>query len=284
MKRERFRECSHGVVGGVCGCVRTWPLCRVGGAYWNRRNRGRSVRHGRISVIRQAICCDICGAEKKQANHWFMAYDQNGELRVSGWNSRNRLQPGSNIFADRPVCTSWWTNSWPGPWWLAFSLASRRTPRWTSPSGEAMTACLRMQRIWTLNPQHGWLRRWPLLHPSCRRSGLRLSWSPCRKECEPGRPRLLPTSRPGMHRATGVLKRGTRERERSLRAMEWRPGIIARRRSDSWLNLLLAPAGTFYSVRALASNKARSPAWSRTGTLSSRALSSFEPASSPATT
>jgi hypothetical protein len=46
-------------------------------------------------VIRQAISCDICGTEKKQTNHWFVAYDQGGELRVSGWNSVNRLRPGS---------------------------------------------------------------------------------------------------------------------------------------------------------------------------------------------
>ena len=46
-------------------------------------------------MIRQAISCDICGTEKKQTNHWFVAHDQGGELRVSGWNSRNRLRPGS---------------------------------------------------------------------------------------------------------------------------------------------------------------------------------------------
>ena len=46
-------------------------------------------------MIRQAISCDICGSEKKQTNHWFVAYDQGGELRVSGWNSRNKLRPGS---------------------------------------------------------------------------------------------------------------------------------------------------------------------------------------------
>jgi hypothetical protein len=33
--------------------------------------------------------------EKKQTNHWFVAYDQGVELRVSGWSSRNRLRPGS---------------------------------------------------------------------------------------------------------------------------------------------------------------------------------------------
>jgi hypothetical protein len=47
------------------------------------------------AVIRQAISCDICGAEKKQTNHWFVAYEQGGELRVSGWSSRNRLRAGS---------------------------------------------------------------------------------------------------------------------------------------------------------------------------------------------
>ena len=46
-------------------------------------------------VIRQAISCDICGTEKKQTNHWFVAYDHGGELRVGGWKSRNRMRPGA---------------------------------------------------------------------------------------------------------------------------------------------------------------------------------------------
>ena len=46
-------------------------------------------------MIRQAISCDICGTEKKQTNRWFVVWDHGGELRVSGWNSRNRLRPGS---------------------------------------------------------------------------------------------------------------------------------------------------------------------------------------------
>jgi hypothetical protein len=46
-------------------------------------------------VIRQAISCDICGTEKKQTNHWFVAYDQGGELRLGGWKSRNRMRPGA---------------------------------------------------------------------------------------------------------------------------------------------------------------------------------------------
>lgn len=46
-------------------------------------------------MIRQAITCDICASEKKQTNHWFVAYEQGGELRVSGWSSRNRQRAGA---------------------------------------------------------------------------------------------------------------------------------------------------------------------------------------------
>lgn len=46
-------------------------------------------------MIRQAITCDICASEKRQTNHWFVAHEQGGELRLTGWNSRNRLRPGS---------------------------------------------------------------------------------------------------------------------------------------------------------------------------------------------
>jgi hypothetical protein len=46
-------------------------------------------------VIRQAVSCDICGAEKRQTNHWFVAYEQSEELRLCGWNSRFRKRPGS---------------------------------------------------------------------------------------------------------------------------------------------------------------------------------------------
>ncbi len=53
------------------------------------------MQTGGSAVIRQAIMCDICGNEKRQTNHWFVAYSQGGELRVSGWSSRNRLRPGS---------------------------------------------------------------------------------------------------------------------------------------------------------------------------------------------
>jgi hypothetical protein len=46
-------------------------------------------------MIRQAISCDICGAEKRQTNHWFVAYTQAGELRVAGWKTNGRMRTGA---------------------------------------------------------------------------------------------------------------------------------------------------------------------------------------------
>ena len=46
-------------------------------------------------MIRQAISCDVCGAEKKQTNHWYVAFEVAGELRLSGWNSRMRQKAGA---------------------------------------------------------------------------------------------------------------------------------------------------------------------------------------------
>jgi hypothetical protein len=43
-------------------------------------------------VIRQAISCDICGRDKQQTNHWFVAYEQGTELRLGGWSSQARLR------------------------------------------------------------------------------------------------------------------------------------------------------------------------------------------------
>lgn len=46
-------------------------------------------------MIRQAISCDICGVEMQHTNHWFVAYDQSEELRVSGWSAGKRLRAGA---------------------------------------------------------------------------------------------------------------------------------------------------------------------------------------------
>jgi hypothetical protein len=46
-------------------------------------------------VIRQAISCDICGRDKQQTNHWFVAYEHGTELRIGGWSSQARLRTSS---------------------------------------------------------------------------------------------------------------------------------------------------------------------------------------------
>ena len=44
-------------------------------------------------MIRQVVTCDICGTQKQQTNHWFLASEESGELRISGWNSSHLLSP-----------------------------------------------------------------------------------------------------------------------------------------------------------------------------------------------
>ena len=45
------------------------------------------------TVIQQVIRCDMCGRQKRQANHWFVAREEPGELRITGWNSHQLLSP-----------------------------------------------------------------------------------------------------------------------------------------------------------------------------------------------
>ena len=37
----------------------------------------------------------MCSAQKRETNHWFIAYEESGELRVSDWTSRYLLCPGT---------------------------------------------------------------------------------------------------------------------------------------------------------------------------------------------
>ncbi len=42
-------------------------------------------------MIRQVITCNICGTQKQQTNHWFLAREESGELHISGWNPSHLL-------------------------------------------------------------------------------------------------------------------------------------------------------------------------------------------------
>lgn len=46
-------------------------------------------------MIKQSISCDMCGVQKREANHWFLANQESGELHVSQWTSKNLLCPGT---------------------------------------------------------------------------------------------------------------------------------------------------------------------------------------------
>ena len=46
-------------------------------------------------MIQQVITCDICGSQKRQTNHWFVARVEAGELRINGWNSVHHFPPGT---------------------------------------------------------------------------------------------------------------------------------------------------------------------------------------------
>lgn len=46
-------------------------------------------------MIRQSISCNMCGVQKREANHWFIAYEDAKELRITGWASPRRLSAGT---------------------------------------------------------------------------------------------------------------------------------------------------------------------------------------------
>jgi hypothetical protein len=81
-------------------------------------------------VIRQAISCDICGTEKRQTNHWFVAYEQASELRVSGWASRQRRRAGSKHLCGQKCLHKLIDD------FIANSIASRSKPAGDEKSAE----------------------------------------------------------------------------------------------------------------------------------------------------
>ena len=46
-------------------------------------------------MIRHTISCDMCSAQKREANHWFIAYEESGELHVSNWVSPHLFRSGT---------------------------------------------------------------------------------------------------------------------------------------------------------------------------------------------
>jgi hypothetical protein len=181
-------------------------------------------------VIRQAISCDICGAEKKQTNHWFVAYELGGELRVSGWSSRNRLRTGSKHLCGQ-TCLHKLADDF-----MARSIAVRAHPAAEEDEAEVEAPAANDTSL-TSAAAHAELESSArLVTPSAPVSAA----APLRAQggllAMPGRLQREEYTAPEPPRTASRNWRAEaweRERARELRAAENRPDIAARRRSQA---------------------------------------------------
>ncbi len=184
-------------------------------------------------MIRQAISCDICGTEKRQTNHWFVACDLGGELRVSGWKSRNRLRPGTKHLCGQ-TCLHKLVDEF-----MARDLAARAQPgaaeeadvemqaEGTDASLTSDAAYVEMESSARLIPAPVPV---PVSRPPLVRSGpVAVQGRPQPEEPQPTAPDEPPSYASRNWRAEAW----EREREREMRAVERRPDIAARRRAGS---------------------------------------------------
>jgi hypothetical protein len=182
-------------------------------------------------VIRQAISCDICGTEKKLTNHWYVAYDQGGELRVSGLESRNRLRPGAKHLCGQTCLHK-----------LVDDFITRaqevRPQSGVLEADEAQLPVSATDTSLTSNASHGHAE------PPARELTPFVPLSPKRPPfgaqpelvAMPGRlqadgPSLAPDEPPRFASRNWRAEAWERERERELRAVERHPERAARRRS-----------------------------------------------------
>jgi hypothetical protein len=181
-------------------------------------------------LIRQAISCDICGSEKRQTNHWFVAYEQAGELRVGGWSSRHRLRSDSKHLCGQ-TCLHKLVDEF-----MAKSIASRARPVCDDDSSGSQ--CLAM------NPQAASADGEEV------ESSARLVIQPAPAPCI-ARPRLSPllvaipqpvqpddfspisSDSPQFGSRSWHAEAWQRERERERRANETPPKTTARRQPDA---------------------------------------------------
>ena len=190
------------------------------------------MRTGGNAVIRQAISCDICATEKKQTNHWFVASEQGGELRLSGWNSRNRLRPGMkhlcgqtclhklvDEFMARTLTMRVQAGS---PEDIAVQHPVADTD--ASLTSEAAFAEVESSARLIPAPEPATTRRPPLRAPA------ELVAMPGRLTIEETPP---PAEPPRFASRNWRAEAWERERDRELRAVERRPDLSPRRRSGS---------------------------------------------------
>jgi len=173
-------------------------------------------------VIRQAISCDICATEKKQTNHWFVAFEQGGELRVSGWNSRNRLRPGMKHLCGQ-TCLHKLVDEF-----MARTLAVR-LPQGAAEEAVAAHPIAASDACLTADAAYKELESSARLVAPLR--------APAELVAMPGRPlveQLKPLDEPPRFASRNWRAEAwDRERERELRAIERRNEFSPRRRSGS---------------------------------------------------
>lgn len=198
-------------------------------------------------MIRQAISCDICASEKKQTNHWFVAYEQGGELRVGGWNSRNRLRPGSKHLCGQ-TCLHKLVDEF-----IAKTIASRTQPQIAGMAepGPAATAVTHVPVMasavaktdTSLTSDAAYVevessaRLIPTPEPAVSVPPALAAFKPQSELLSmPLKPRTeeatLPDEEPRFASRSWRAEAWERERERELRAIERRPDL-ARRRSSA---------------------------------------------------
>lgn len=190
-------------------------------------------------MIRQAISCHICATEKKQTNHWFVAYEQGGELRVSGWHSRNRLRPGTKHLCGQ-TCLHKLVDEF-----MAKAIAVR-THTAVADASEVREQAVGVDTSLTSNAAYVEVESSARLitpkTPLVTASETVVTAPPFKSQAElvtmPGRPHaeapVSPPDEPPRYASRNWRAEAwERERERELRAIEHRPDIAARRRSSA---------------------------------------------------
>ena len=194
------------------------------------------------AVIRQAISCDICGAEKKQTNHWFVAYEHGGEIRVSGWASRNRMRPGSKHLCGQ-TCLHKLVDDF-----MARDVAARmqkglvdevdleEPAAGTDASLTSDAAYVEFESSARLVTPLVPKRIVPAASPSAIPTTVPWKSSPelvaAPSNLQADSPQSRPEEPPVFRSRKWRAEAWDRERERELRAVEQRPDIAARRRSS----------------------------------------------------
>lgn len=182
-------------------------------------------------MIRQAISCDICGTEKKQTNHWFVAYDQGGELRVSGFNANLRLRPAMKHLCGQ-TCLHKLVDEY-----ITSAQAVRPQPCVTE---EARVAAPAAATDTSLTSNAAYRKAESTVLPPKTLALIQPKRPPLRTQPEPvtmpGRPQaeesmLAPDEPPPFASRNWRTEAWERERERQMRAVERHPNQTARRRS-----------------------------------------------------